>query len=497
VTDHDINLTRALQTAGNGTCPAAQGCVLADWFGPDSLSPQALRYIAYTGMSQSAYAETVGRATASGPLFTAPAGPARLMLGLDSWTQSGATTLDPVTAQGNQSGPDAAATAGSYTSTDIYGTLKLPLLKSRELARRLDVSLAARFTATSRYGSFPTLRATMDYLPEEGIRLHAVTGTSRRPPAISEAFGGITGAPQPVSDPCDKSAGLRANPVVNANCLAQGLGPNFTQASPLIDVESGGNTQLRPEQSENEMLGLTLEPPRARWLSLSADYYQYRITHAIDSLADTDPDLIPDLCTESVHLSSPLCGLITRIAGGGTAGQISSILARDENIGTIKTNGLEFEARAHAPATGLGIVTFDWQTNWLLNYRLHSFGQPGFTQYAGTFPGLNDVGSYARVRARATFALERGPWSFGTTARFISGARVLGQSAPDLFTKAPDVIYQDIDITRHFGRLTAMAGIDNLADTRPPTLVDGQTNTDTSTYDVVGRVVWGRVTYAF
>jgi outer membrane receptor protein involved in Fe transport len=42
-----------------------------------------------------------------------------------------------------------------------------------------------------------------------------------------------------------------------------------------------------------------------------------------------------------------------------------------------------------------------------------------------------------------------------------------------------------------------MCGIDNIADKAPPTLIDGETNTDTSTYDVLGRVFWGRVTYSF
>lgn len=252
-----------------------------------------------------------------------------------------------------------------------------------------------------------------------------------------------------------------------------------------------------PRASLDEMLGLTLSPPAARWLSASVDYYQYRITSAIDSLADTDPNLIPDICYESAGLTSPLCRLITRIGGGGNAGQISSILARDENVGTIKENGVDFTLSADPPATRFGALKLGWQTNWLLNYRLHTDGQAGFIQYAATFPGLNQVGSYARVRSRATADWEYGPWSFGRTGRFISGARVLGETPADLFAKAPGILYQDIDLTRHVGRLKAMAGIDNVADTRPPTLIDGETNTDTSTYDVLGRVFWARMAYQF
>jgi outer membrane receptor protein involved in Fe transport len=497
VTDNEINLTRALQTAGNGPCLAAQGCVEANWFGPGSLSQQALNYITYTARSRSAYTETVGQGRFTGPLFAVPGGEAKLTIGADIRAESATTTVPAVTQQGDQAGNDAQPTSGFYDSYEAYTTLSLPLVKDVLLAQRLNFVLEARYTDTSRYGAFPTLRAVMDYAPVDGVRLRATSGTARRPPAISEAFLGITGGQQPVTDPCDRASGLRSNPVVNSNCLAQGLGPHFTQASPLIDVLSGGNPSLHPEKSENEMLGLALSPPAARWLSASVDYYQYRISSAIDSLADTDPDLIPDICYDSANLSSELCRLITRIAGGGNAGQISSILALDENLGTIKENGLDFALSADPLATQFGALKIDWQTNWLLNYRVHTDGQAGFVQYAGTFPGLNQGGGYARVRSRATVDFERGPWSFGWTGRFISGARVLGDSPPDLFTKAADIFYQDIDLTGHFGRLAAIAGIDNLTDKHPPTLVDGVTNTDTSTYDVLGRVFWGRVTYDF
>ena len=496
-TTNEINLTRALQSAGSGNCPSAAGCAAADWFGPGSLSQRALAYIVYTGRSHSAYSETVGQARLSGSLFALPGGRARLDLGLEARDESGSTTVDPVTAQGDQAGSDAAPTRGGYQSYDGNATLSLPLLNDMFLVRRLALSAALRGATTSRYGAFATYRGVLDYSPLEGVSLRATSGIARRPPAISEAFGGITGSQQPVTDPCDSAGGLRANPVVDANCRGQGLGPHYTQAAALIDVLSGGNPSLHPEQSENEMLGLSLQRPGARWLTASIDYYHYRIKDAIDSLADTDPDLIPDICYASAHLASPLCGLITRIAGGGNAGQISSILARDENVGTIKEDGLEFELKGTAPLDGRTTLQLSFQANWLLDYRLHTLGQAGFTQYAGTFPGLSEVGSYARLRGRATAELARGDWSCGWTGRYISGAKVLGAATGDLFSTAPAILYQDVDVSRRLGRVTAMAGIDNVADTRPPMLVDGETNTDTSTYDVLGRLFWMRMSYDF
>jgi outer membrane receptor protein involved in Fe transport len=496
VTSSAIDLTRALGTVGAAPCPAAQGCVAADWFGPDSLSAAAVDYVRTTARAQSSYHETVGQAGLGGPVFALPGGQAMLTLGGELRREDGATTVDPVTAHGDQAGADAAPTSGGYGTAEAYASVAMPLLRGLPGARSLDVSLTARETATSRYGGFATLRAVMDYVPVRGVHLHAVSGTARRPPAISEAFGGIAASQLAVTDPCDAAGGLRANPVVAANCARLGLGPGFTQASPLIQVESGGNPHLRPERSENEMLGATFGPPALPFLTATVDWYHYRIRDAIDSLEDTDPNLIPDACFESVRLSSPLCGLITRIGGGGNAGQIGSILGLDQNVGTIKTDGLEFGLTATVPLPAGARLTLDWQTNWLLDFRLHDAGQPGFTQYAGTFPGLSGGGGYARVRSRAAIGIGDGAWSAQWTGRFISGTRVLGD-AGGAYGAAPGVLYQDIEVSRTKGALTAMLGVDNLMDARPPTLLDGVTNTSSATYDVVGRLVFGRVSVAF
>jgi iron complex outermembrane receptor protein len=496
VTGNEINLTRALQTAGNGACAASSGCVEADWFGPGSLSQAALDYITYTGSSRSLYRETVALGSLSGPVWHFPAGAVKLNLGAEARDEAGSTTVDRVTGAGDQAGNDAAPTSGGYQTYEGFAALTVPLLRDVAGAKRLDLNFAARATETSRYGGFPTWRGVLDYVPLQGVHLRASSGTARRPPAISEAFGGITAAQLPVGDPCDAANGLRGNRMVNANCLAQGLGEGFAQASPLVQVESGGNPHLRPEQSENEEIGITLDPPAWDWLSASVDWYHYRIRDAIDSLEDTDPNLIPDLCYESPNLSSPLCRFITRIGGGGNAGQISNILGLDENVGTIKEDGVEFGLTLRQQRSRLGNFSLDWQTNWLLDYRLHDVGEAGFTQYAGTIPGLSGAGSYARVRSRVTAGWDFAGWNAEWTGRYMSGARVLGD-AGEPFSKAPGILYQDIEVSRRFGAMTAMAGVDNLADQRPPVLIDGETNTNTSTYDVIGRFIWARLSYTF
>jgi outer membrane receptor protein involved in Fe transport len=477
-TSGQVDLTRALQSAAT-----------ADWFGPGSLTPQTLDNLVYTAHAKSAYQEDVLQAGVNAPLARLPGGAATVRAGLEARWESGSTSVDAITRAGDQSGPDAAPTQGGYATREAYLDLALPILKT------LSASLAARETGTDRYGGTLSLRGGVSWSPVPSLRLRASAGSGHRPPAITEAFGGITPNFLPVSDPCDPASGLRGLAVVDANCRSLGLGPGFRQQSALIDVASGGNPKLSPEASRNQSFGAVLAPAAWPGFSLAIDWWRVRVDHAIDSLADTDPNLIPDTCLRSAGLSSPLCALIGRTGGGPQSGQISRILALDENIGTIRTSGIDFDLTAAQPLGAFGTLHLDGQATWLLDYKIAEIGQSGATQYAGTFPGLSGVGLYARLRGRVEATLDTGPWSFSWTARASSGGRVLDDPGP--YANAPAILYQDITASRSFGRVTLMAGIDNLGDVAPPRLIDGLTNTDTNIYDVVGIFGWTRVVANF
>ena len=365
----------------------------------------------------------------------------------------------------------------------------MPILKT------LSGSLAARETGTDRYGGYLSLRGALSWQPLPALRLRGTLGSGHRPPAITEAFGGITPNFLPVSDPCDGASGLRDEAVVDANCRSLGLGSGFRQHSALIDVASGGNAHLLPEASRNQSLGAVITPPGWPGFSLAVDWWRVRVDHAIDSLADTDPNFIPDTCLRSAGLSSPLCALVSRTQGGPNSGQISQILGLDENIGTIRTSGIDFDLEAAQPLGGFGTLHVDAQATWLLDYKIGEIGESGATQYAGTLPGLSAVGLYPRLLGRVEATLETGPWSLSWTARARSGGRVLDDPGP--YANAPAILYQDIVASRSFGRVTLMAGIDNLGNVAPPRLIDGLTNTDTNTYDVVGIFGWTRVVARF
>jgi iron complex outermembrane receptor protein len=499
-TRNAVNLTRALQTVSGdpADCLAARGCVPGDYFGPGSLSPAAADYIRYTALGRSLYREDIATVSAERVLRTTRAGEWELTLGAEHRVEVGRVTPDAVTLAGDQAGADSAPTDGRVVSSEAYVDLDLPLRSQEDVGGALRLDLAARYSRYGLFGAFPTWRAAAVWSPTRDLRIRASIGHARRIPAITEAFGGSTASLLAVTDPCDSVDGETDNPTVAANCLAAGLPASFTQNSPLIAIANGGSAALRPESSRNLTVGLVWTPAPIPGLSVTADYYRVRIADAIDSLADTDPNFIPDQCYESVGLSSRFCGLITRTPSGPNAGQINLIFAPDANLGEIFSDGVDVSVNWRGEVGALGRLSVDWETTYLLNYLIR--GTPGAApvQYAGTFPGLNFVGSYPHWRSVLTLGLDHGPWSFGAIARYIGEADVLdADPAEEAFTHARAVTYIDLEASYTLGRATFSVGIDNVGDVTPPRLIDGATNTNLNTYDAVGRVFFARASARF
>lgn len=497
-TRNAVNLTRAIQTLSSdpSVCVAADGCVQADYFGPGSLSPAAVDFISYTARGTSAYREDILSAALEQTFLTLPAGDWEFTLGAEHVIESGRVTPDAVTLAGDQAGSDSAPTDGTIASDAVFVDLDLPMLSEHSSIGALRADIGARYSRYDYFGSFPTWRVGLSWAPTEDIRFRFTTGAARRIPAITEAFGGSTSQLLSVQDPCDSVSGSRDNPIVDANCTNQGLDGSFTQSSPLIAVANGGSTTLRPEASRNYSAGFVFTPRAVPNLTIIADYYRIRIKDAIDSLADTNPDFIPDQCYETPGLASPYCALVTRAPSGPSAGQINLIFAPDANLGEIITDGVDVGLTYSFELGNWGRLTLDWQNSVLLNYLIRETPGGEQVQYAGKFPGLNFVGSYPRLRSVLDVTLEHGPWSFNWTTRYIGEADLLDEDPSETpFTHADAIFYHDIEASWRHDYTRIIVGVNNLFDERPPTLVDGSTNTDVATYDVLGRFAFVRVAF--
>jgi outer membrane receptor protein involved in Fe transport len=494
-TRNSINLAHAIDSVSPG-CATIAGCVAGDFFGPDSLSTAAVDWLRYTDRARSNYTEDVAEFSLGAQLFKLPGGPVSATLGGEWRKETGYTHFDAVTNAGDQATPDTSPTDGAYTSKEAYLDIEWPLLAGLPLVKSLDMDTSARYSSFDIFGPLSTWKVSLSYAPVDDIRFRATMGLARRVPAITEAFAGLSANLTSVQDPCDSRSGELANPVVAANCLAAGVPSNFVQNASLINIASGGNRDLIPESSKSTTLGTVLTPQFLPDLNATIDYYKYKIDNAIDSLADTDANFIPDTCYESINLSSPLCGLIQRTASGPNAGQINRILGLDENLGRIETDGFDFDVAYNHQFGGGLVLSVDWKSNLLLSYKITEDGET--TQYAGSFASLINVGSYTHFKSLMTATLKGGPWTVGWRVHYIGGASVLGQDPAQVpFASAPVVWYHDLVASYRYRATIFTVGADNVLDRKPPQLLDGISNTDLNTYDPDGVFVYARVTRNF
>jgi outer membrane receptor protein involved in Fe transport len=285
--------------------------------------------------------------------------------------------------------------------------------------------------------------------------------------------------------------------VIDANCTAAGAGPGFVSQG--AGATQGGNPKLQPETAREWSLGTVVKPHWIPGLTFSADYYKIDLEKAIEQ--NGLPDYILMQCYASAGLRSPACASVSR---DPSTGQITFLYAPRSNIGAIKTDGIDLALQYEAPAASLGLplpgaLEVDWSATYMLHFDQQDAPGAPFQHFAGTL-GPNDGlhGSYTHLRARLETIYSQDAWSVGYDVRLIGGAKVLGaDSSTQAFTRLSDVYYHDIFAQYRFGRATVTFGIDNLLDRKPPLVIDGNTNTNPLTYDVVGRYLYLKGSVAF
>lgn len=492
------NLDHVLNTITPAGCDGQPGCTYIDYFGPNGITSKGVNYIRYNDVGHAGYDQRVFAASITGDVVTLPAGPLGFALGAEQRYQSGYNTPSALVQGGDSSYDQALPTAGHYDVSELFGELTVPVLADEPFAKRLDIEGAFRYSDYSLFGDSTTYKAGIDYQPVEDIRFRLSRSTAFRAPAISELFQGQDVNQITVTDPCDGSNGLRKpGNTIDVNCTAAGAGPGFVSQGAA--ATQGGNPKLQPETARELSLGAVVKPHWIRGLTISADYYRIDLGNAIEEAGL--PGYILTQCYGSVGLKSPVCGSVSR---DPATGQIAFLYAPQSNIGAIKTDGIDFAVQYEAPATRLGLplpgrLELDWSATYLLHFDQQDAPGAPFQHLAGTL-GPNDGlhGSYTHLRARLEAIYSQDAWSVGYDARLVGGAKVLGANpSVEAFTTVSDVYYHDIFTQYRFGNASVTFGIDNLLDRKPPLVIDGNTNTNPLTYDVVGRYLYLKGTIAF
>jgi iron complex outermembrane receptor protein len=496
------NIANALGPVANCVAP----CVPLNIFGgPGTITPAQLAYIEYTERDRSRQDLYLATANLSGTVLNLPAGGLDFAAGFEHRRLEGSYTPDAVVVAGNSNGVPSLPTSGKYSINELYGELAVPLLKNVTLAKKLDLSLATRYSDYSTFGNTVNSKVGLRWQPVKDLTLRGNYAEGFRAPSVGESFGSPARFDATLTDPCTDATGQ-----TRANCAALGVAnPNFEQANTQISVRTGGNRALKPETARSYTGGAVYSPSWADktvWsdrVDFDVTYYNHRVKNAIQA-----PDAQTQLnrCVASGDPNSIFCQGITRSSTGDINGFNNTL----RNLGTINTQGWDFGTNWSSPRWVVGRFGVNWQTTYIQNYKSIAT-DTGLAEPRGVGVEVTDSG-IPRWKSTLRTTWNLAPFSAGYTLRYLSSLTEQCGDAAGLSTcnngvgttnKLDAIVYSDVQasfaLPKVYGmQATISGGVNNVFDAGPPICVSCSLNGyDASNYDIAGRFGYVQATIKF
>ena len=491
----------------------AQGCVPINVFGANSITPAAAAYINALQNRNVVIQEQVMSAVATGPLWTLPAGPLRAVVGAERRTEQSSEIQDALTNAGLNGGNALPNTIGSYTVTEGFVEVGVPLLAGQPGIKDLSVESALRTSDYTTVGRVNTWNVRLNFAPIDDLRFRGAYSKAVRAPNIGELYTGPSQTfPTGIADPCDGvtasaagavAAACRAIPgIANAIASPGGFHYSFLDYQVITGFNSG-NPNLQPETAKTYTIGAVLTPTAWRGFSATVDYFNIRVDNAVGNVD------YPTLLSTCLLTGSPgSCGAVFR---NPTTGKLTRVDQLAINVATISTAGVDFEARYRLdlPAAVGGALAFG--LNWTYLDKLDQINQPGgpVVHSRGQIGLGGSPGQTGAPANRGTLLAEYDGHEFtiGWTVRYESAMKDQvdpGNVSPAQlpFNSVPAYTYHDFQLRYLFNAKAQTAlygGIRNVFDKKPPFLPTGMasqaTGTETSPdqYDAIGRIWYAGV----
>lgn len=486
------NLERVANTLDRSKCSSTAGAAIpcGDYLGFGDLTPQVLDYILFTSRDRGGNELDTVTADLNGDLFSLPAGAVSFATGVVYRREKGWRDPDPLTVLGvanvNQQDP----ISGSSTAKEAYLELSVPVLANTAFAKALTLDGAVRYSDYNLFGSDWNYKLSADWVVNDSIRLRGTYGTGFRIPNVPELFGGVSEGNLTTTDPCSRYTSS-GNVTLIANCQASGVPANYTQLGTTILTTVGGNQSLRPESSTTWTVGTVISPRGIiPGLSLTADWFDIKIKDAIRAIPGSTKLAV---CYASQNLSHPFCSDFTRSA---LTGEVTYLSAQPINTGREEMNGLDL-GLVYSGAVGEVKISLDLNMTYLNKYVVNPFPGGAPIYFDGFIGGGN--GGYPKWRGYGVLTAEKDGISATWSTQWIGKATDFNASAGDIGYRTPNVFYHNLQLAFAIDEKTRFQiGADNLFDRKAPYIQSfTDANTDTMTYDLLGRRFYAGFRTAF
>jgi len=438
--------------------------------------------------------------------FSLPAGPTEWVFGGEYRREESRLTPDPTLQTGLASGNIAEESRGAFDVYEVFGELRIPLLRDMPLAQSLDLNLAGRFSDYSTVNTTEAWAASLEYEPVDWLKLRAQYAQAVRAPNISELYSGRNQTFEVVSDPCigltltgggvptffnnpmDPTSGIDADATDTTTANACYADPDlaarvardgwFIPTQPELQGTGGfneGNPDLDAEQGETVTFGILFNPKWTPWLeplSVSIDYFDIEVTNAIQQYGR---NLTLNRCYGSSitdQLDPFYCQSIVRFdATTPNVGALQEVNQKNFNIATLKTSGVDLQASYNLAVENLPYTRdgFDWG-NLLISLQVQYLDDYTTVPLPGGEPNeQKGFTGLAEWEGLLKFLYSRGPMQVALQTQYVGEScffstpceeddYIDGAYIGHRFFTGGQVRYDLNDITRVY------AGVDNMFD---------------------------------
>ena len=383
---------------------------------------------------------------------------------------------------------------GTYDVDEFFVELGIPVTDTVSMDagfRSADYSTGNDTTA-AKLGAFWTVN--------DKVSVRGSFQTSQRHANLAELYQGIgQGLVDLDYDPCGIDPDTGAAPIATqAQCENTGLpanlyGTDLKSPADQYNIQTGGNPNVKPEESESITIGVVLNPMDG--LTLTVDYFDITVE---DGIGTVSPKTALDKCIETG--AAAFCNLINRNPVNGslwlTGGYIS---AQITNISEEQTSGIDviFD---YSVDTNWGPLVVSGVTTLLDSYDIIELPGEAAIGCSGNWGGSCGKNPMPEVM---------GSYTVGLTTEFdtdvILGVRYLGET-DDLNANDIDFdAYTYLDATAIYSvndNMSVTLGVSNLLDKEPGYTSDagtapGNGNTFPGYFDAFGRHIHLSINYSY
>jgi iron complex outermembrane receptor protein len=372
--------------------------------------------------------------------------------------------------------------------------VSVPLLKDRQLAKNVGLSLSGRYTDVNIAGNQMTYKVGLNWQVVDDFKIRFTRGTSFRAPALFELYLADQSdfAHQRSIDPCINWQTALNNgtisPRVAANCAdpnGPGGGVPGNHPSGGADAEvhtSGGLGLLKPESSMSTVWGVVYTPHYVPRLNVAVDYFDIHVKNEVTTLGSN----IPFVCYNSLHFpTDPVCNLFVRNPG---TNRIDFIFDHYINISDQRNRGIDLSVSYGHNLPWNTDLTLDGQITWRLQdttalfpgFEVDNNHRIGYPQFSGDLDATFKHGPFTLVYGANLIGQQSSFQDYGQQTVTISGVTHLVKADADL------VAFHHVSLRYDWEKQGAsfLIGVANLYDKAPPSVTT--VNSGLGLYNTVG-----------